>query len=69
VLVGLGWCCLVGVFSGLVVDLGDDFLRFLVGRSLKVGAWGQVVSDPVVRSREDAAHRPGAGVAELSAGE
>jgi len=41
-LVGLGWCCLVEVFSGLVVDLGDDSLQFFpVGCSLKVGACGQ----------------------------
>jgi len=69
VLVGVGWCCLAGVFSGLVVDFGDDFLRFLAGRSLKVGACGQVVSGRSVTPREEAAHRPGVGVVELSAGE
>jgi len=28
VLMSFCWCCLVEVFSGLFVDLGDDFLSF-----------------------------------------
>src|SRR6218665_1499659 len=58
-----------GVFLGLVVDFGDDFLWFLVGRGLKVGACGWVVSVPVVGPWEEAGHRPGAGAVEPFTGE
>ena len=40
VLVGFCWCCLAEVFSGLVVDLGDDLLQLFLGYSSKVGACG-----------------------------
>ncbi|PDQ35968.1 MAG: hypothetical protein B5766_02140 [Candidatus Lumbricidophila eiseniae] len=40
VLVGFCWCCLVEVFSGLVVDLGDDFLEFFLGYGSEVGVCG-----------------------------
>jgi len=40
VLVGFCWCYLVEVFSGLIVDLGDDLLQFsLVGYGSEVGVW------------------------------
>ena len=40
VLVGFCWCCLVEVFSGLVVDLGDDLLELFLGYGLEVGTCG-----------------------------
>src|SRR6218665_1750327 len=48
-LVGFCWCCLAEVFSGVVVDLGDDLLEFLVGCGSK---WvGVVPTGLVVRGR------------------
>jgi len=40
VLADFCWCCLVEVFLGLVVDLGDDLLELFVGCGSEVGVCG-----------------------------
>src|SRR6218665_1782670 len=40
------WCCPVEVFSGLVVNSGDDLLQLFVGYGSEIGACGYAASEP-----------------------